>query len=596
MINEILEGTVIASAGLLAYHHIGYPGLMALSGQRAVAQSRGASKVTDYTPSVSIIMPAYNEAAYIEGKIDAIANLSYPKDKITVLIGSDGSTDDTVARARNAAARHPHLRATIIDYPVNRGKIRVINDLLASASGHIAIFTDVSAIPEQDAIRKTVAYFGDASVGAVGGGYSLSTTASFGERLYWKIQRSVKVGESRWAGLIGAHGAFYAIRRQHYTPLETDTINDDFIIPMRIAIAGFRTIYDPEITVREMEHTSEKADWNRRTRIGAGNLQQVLRLGRAFSLSQPGMALCFASGKGLRCLCPVLLLLLLLGITGTAGNGPAMAVIALLALLGSGFALFGPAAGKLGRLSRYILLGHVANFVGAVRYVFGPSTGWSGRVTSPTDNAKDAGNAVRTSKRLVDILGALVGLALTAPLFPIVALAIKLESPGPIFFRQMRVGRVRSDRTELFEMIKFRSMRADAEKKSGPAWAQKNDPRVTRVGQFIRKTRLDELPQFLNVLRGDMSLIGPRPERPGFCRALDQKIPFYIERTYDIRPGITGLAQVRQGYDETLDDVRRKLMYDHSYAASIGRIGAWLRMDLTIIFETIFVMAFGRGR
>ncbi|MCR9257709.1 MAG: sugar transferase [Alphaproteobacteria bacterium] len=204
--------------------------------------------------------------------------------------------------------------------------------------------------------------------------------------------------------------------------------------------------------------------------------------------------------------------------------------------------------------------------------------------------------AVTLAKRALDITGAMAGLALTLPLFPLIALAIKVESPGPVFFRQLRIGAALPDRTLMFEMIKFRSMRQDAERGSGAVWAQKNDPRVTRVGKILRKTRLDELPQFINVLRGEMSLIGPRPERPGFYQKLETAIPYFAERTYGLKPGITGLAQVKQGYDETIDDVRRKVAFDHAYAIRSQSLVEWLRMDLGIAFQTVAIMAFGRGR
>jgi lipopolysaccharide/colanic/teichoic acid biosynthesis glycosyltransferase len=200
------------------------------------------------------------------------------------------------------------------------------------------------------------------------------------------------------------------------------------------------------------------------------------------------------------------------------------------------------------------------------------------------------------AKRAVDLFGAAVLLLLSAPLFPLIALAIRLDSPGPVLFRQLRIGRSTPERTELFEMIKFRSMRTDAEARTGAVWAGRQDPRITRVGRFLRKTRLDELPQLWNVLRGEMSLVGPRPERPGIFARLDRAIPFYAERMWGVAPGITGLAQVYQGYDETLDDVRRKLVYDHAYAASLARPSAWLRMDLLVVFRTVSVMALGRGQ
>ncbi|MEQ8584982.1 MAG: sugar transferase [Thalassobaculaceae bacterium] len=203
---------------------------------------------------------------------------------------------------------------------------------------------------------------------------------------------------------------------------------------------------------------------------------------------------------------------------------------------------------------------------------------------------------VRLGKRSVDLLGALTIGVLAAPVIPAVVLAIKLDSRGPVLFRQTRVGRALPDRTELFEMVKFRSMTVDAETKSGAVWAAKADPRVTRVGRFLRKTRLDELPQLINVIRGEMSLIGPRPERPSFCGRLEREIPFYLERTWGVRPGITGLAQVYQGYDQTLDDVRSKILYDFRYALALRDPASWLKMEATVVFRTIAVMAFGRGR
>jgi lipopolysaccharide/colanic/teichoic acid biosynthesis glycosyltransferase len=150
--------------------------------------------------------------------------------------------------------------------------------------------------------------------------------------------------------------------------------------------------------------------------------------------------------------------------------------------------------------------------------------------------------------------------------------------------------------TQLFHLIKFRSMRVDAEQLTGPVWSAQNDPRITTVGRFLRKTRLDELPQCMNVLRGEMSIVGPRPERPSFFHKLETEIPFYTERTYGLRPGITGLAQVNQGYDASVEDVRTKVLYDHAYAMHLLRPLDWLRTDLGIILRTFTVMAFGKGR
>jgi len=201
-----------------------------------------------------------------------------------------------------------------------------------------------------------------------------------------------------------------------------------------------------------------------------------------------------------------------------------------------------------------------------------------------------------SAKRLTDVLLAGTGLLLTLPLFPLIALAIKLDSPGPVFFKQLRIGKALPDRVELFEIIKFRTMVINAETQSGATWAKKQDPRITKAGLFMRKTRLDELPQFFNVLRGEMSIIGPRPERPGFYKQLEQDIPFFAERTYGVTPGITGLAQVNQGYDTCIEDVRSKVGFDHSYALALSNPIAWLKMDSCIIFRTLAVMLMRQGQ
>lgn len=204
--------------------------------------------------------------------------------------------------------------------------------------------------------------------------------------------------------------------------------------------------------------------------------------------------------------------------------------------------------------------------------------------------------SVLITKRLLDISAAILGLSIGLCLLPILALLIKLDSKGPIFFSQLRVGQVTPDTSKMFSMYKFRTMRTDAEEATGAVLATKNDPRITRIGRFLRLTRLDEIPQLYNVLKGDMSLIGPRPERPDFYKKLEDAIPFFTERTWGLKPGITGLAQVNQGYDECIEDVRSKVSYDHAYALSLSSFISWLRADIDIVFKTIVVMVCGRGQ
>ncbi len=191
----------------------------------------------------------------------------------------------------------------------------------------------------------------------------------------------------------------------------------------------------------------------------------------------------------------------------------------------------------------------------------------------------------QTLKRSLDVMLALIGLLLSSPLMVLIALAVKCDSIGPVLFRQQRVGQ----HGRLFVLNKFRSMIVDAEKQSGPLWASPADPRVTRAGRFLRKTRLDELPQLFNVLVGDMSFIGPRPERPEFVQLLHRQIPFYMERL-SVRPGITGWAQVRYPYGASVEDAVEKLQYDLYYIKNLS-----LFLDLLILLNTIQVVLFARG-
>lgn len=200
------------------------------------------------------------------------------------------------------------------------------------------------------------------------------------------------------------------------------------------------------------------------------------------------------------------------------------------------------------------------------------------------------------AKRIFDFLCAVIGLLMLSPILPAIALAIKLDSKGPIFYKQLRVGKSTPEQMMFFEIIKFRTMYIDAETRTGAVWATENDPRITPVGRFLRKTRLDEIPQLFNVIQGDMSLIGPRPERPSFYNKLETAIPYFADRTYGVMPGITGLAQVNQGYDTCIDDVRRKVGFDHSYALSLRSLKSWILMDISIITKTLIVMVDGRGR
>lgn len=219
----------------------------------------------------------------------------------------------------------------------------------------------------------------------------------------------------------------------------------------------------------------------------------------------------------------------------------------------------------------------------------------------------------KVCKRSLDIVGAFVGLVLTLPVWLILPILIKLDSRGPVLYTQVRVGINRRKKTrrffqkeedterrrrerrrqdymgKTFKVIKFRTMRHMAEKDTGPVWATRNDPRITRLGSLMRKTRLDELPQLLNILKGEMSLVGPRPERPAFVRELVGQVEGYSDRL-SVKPGLTGLAQVESGYDSSVSSVAEKVMYDLEYIRKQSVV-----MDLRILCKTVIVVLTGRG-
>jgi len=226
--------------------------------------------------------------------------------------------------------------------------------------------------------------------------------------------------------------------------------------------------------------------------------------------------------------------------------------------------------------------------------------------------------SIRLIKRLIDIVASTAGIIGAGPLLGAIAVGIKAGSRGPVLYKQRRAGMVREPRAfDEFEVYKFRTMVHDAEADTGAVLAEEDDPRVTRLGSFLRKTRLDELPQFFNVLKGEMSLVGPRPERPELIRNLSAAIPFFEERMRLIKPGITGLAQIHLSYsgrlpsnsqlaqlkatlvnpfdlegveDSEADDMRTKMLYDFAYSASLANFWEFLQMELSIIARTPVVM------
>lgn len=280
------------------------------------------------------------------------------------------------------------------------------------------------------------------------------------------------------------------------------------------------------------------------------------------------------------------------------------------------------------RFSQMALLGAQRS---PVRRAPAPKAAMSSTESGWSASAAGMPLTVRLAKRALDLVASTLGLVLAAPLSPLIALAIKLDSRGPVIYWQRRAGALlgverRDGRHYLhfveFDMPKFRTMCDDAERRTGIVLATRGDPRVTRVGAFLRRTRLDELPQLWCVLRGHMSLVGPRPERPRLLRDLAFAIPFFEERMRGVKPGLTGLAQVNLGYSgdalpgtpiarlqsvlvnpfkvegtegALADHMRLKLLYDLAYSAALDDLGSYLRMEAEIIVKTPLVMLRGLG-
>ncbi len=594
----MLETLFWLSTAAVVHHHVTYPlSLLALE------PAKKPSAVGGELPAMTIIVPAYREAATIATKVANLAALDYPADRLHVRIVCDGSPDKTpeIARAAVAALGAAGTHMSVIDHGENRGKVAILNEEIALCTSPVAVLTDASAELPVDALMRVAAAMTNPAIGVVGGLYDCNANGSAGEKSYWSLQNRLRLGEAALGGPMGFSGAFYAIRRDAFRPLAADTINDDFVLPMEIIADGWNAVLDPELVVTETERTRPGQERARRIRIGAGNMQQSLRLWRLLNPLRPGIAYAFASGKGLRAFIPFLIAFMIVSAAILSFSSLAYATMSLAMGFSVAYALAAMSVTEHRRnrfqaLAATMANGYIANGTGSFAWLTGRFDA-RGRWASATQTAEmvHVPASVRFAKRIFDLAGAAALLSVLSIVFVPVALAIRLESPGPVFYRQLRVGRALADRTTLFELIKFRTMRNDAEK-NGAAWATKGDARITRVGAFLRKTRLDELPQAINILRGEMSLIGPRPERPVFFAKLEGEIPLYIERTYGILPGVTGLAQVKQGYDESIEDVRSKVAWDHAYALQLESFWTWLKADFPIALATVGVMVGRKGQ
>jgi cellulose synthase/poly-beta-1,6-N-acetylglucosamine synthase-like glycosyltransferase len=299
-----MEITFWISLITLIYIYIGYPCLLTIV---AAIKSKPVSKRQIELP-VSIIVPAYNEEAVIRVKIENLLSLEYPREKVEFIIVSDGSSDNTV----KIASEYRKKGITVIDFPQRRGKPAILNDIVPKVKGEIVIFSDASSLLSKKSISKLVRNFNDPDVGCVCGDYKFSFTdcslRGKGESLFVKYELFIKRKEAQIGSVLGLHGALYAIRKNLFQNLAIDTINDDYILPAKIVLMGFRSVFEQEAVAFEKEGLSVNAEFERRVRMSAGNWQMLHQLKSLLNPLRGMIFVEFLSHKILRTLTPVLLL------------------------------------------------------------------------------------------------------------------------------------------------------------------------------------------------------------------------------------------------------------------------------------------------
>ncbi len=377
------------SAFLIVYHHVGYPLLLKLLPLKQQDETKApfveraykASKTDSQLPSITVIVPAYNEEQWIAEKIRNLASLDYPRDKLRVVIACDGCTDNTaeIAQATIQEAICSDTLFIINDHQVNRGKVALLNEEMRHVSSDITALSDTSALISCDSLLLASQHYQNENVGVVNATYQIMSTNNQGEAAYWRYQSRVKHQESLLGSTIGSHGAFYTFRTHLFEPLEVSTINDDFILPMRIVLRGYSAIYEPNMLALELEQSSDNADFKRRLRISAGNMQQLMQLKKLLLPRYRGTAFAFLSGKVLRLATPYLMIVCFICSLLLAHN-PLFQVmlsaqvgiysIALITYLMPALNTIKPF-----KLISYIVIGHLANFIGGMKYLLGMENG-----------------------------------------------------------------------------------------------------------------------------------------------------------------------------------------------------------------------------
>ena len=553
-------------------------------------------------PTVSILIPVHHQGQDLEAKIENTLALEYPRERLEILLASDGPDP----RTRQIVQSYADAGVLVIEMPPQQSKLAALDALITRTRGETILFTDLGILLPPSALLDLAAELGDPNVGIAlprcvfrGHGKALPNRNPPPKGRVLEAERDMPMGED---------GRSYLIRRDALSVIPEDTVNPHSLWRLRACEKGWGIAYGPDVEVWGERPERPSVLFERTARAAEGNLQLLWRERRLLRPKHGRLALNLIAETLAKTLSPAFLLAGLLWLNFRAAVTPSLHPLAwaIDGVLGLLFvAMAWRVAGQplpwgldWGARALAAQLGTAA---GILRFPFpvrSATTRWSlppDRLPLALDAPALPPRSVRIAKRAVDVVGATVGILLALPLTPFIALAIRLNSPGPAFYRQERTAKDLMGRPHLFLILKFRTMRVDAEADGQPVWAQEKDPRITGVGAFLRKTRLDELPQLFQVLRGEMTLIGPRPERPSISDDLATRLPGYDDRLAPCKPGITGWAQIHTGYDTSIDSVREKLLYDFTYNAHLYRMRSYVAMEARVIVGTLSVMFYGRG-
>jgi len=385
MLDIIMMYTFVIAIFLVIYHHALYPIALKILAKNK-ENTKPIIKNRHYTFSAddkklnrfSIIIPAFNEAKFIAEKIRNISFIDYPSDRYELIILCDGCSDKTYDIALQTLTELAclDLKCQLVHFEENRGKVAVLKDGVAKAKFDNIVFSDVSALLPVNSLLMLDSHFKRITVGAVSGAYKFIEKGSTGEQCYWQYQSMLKTRESSIASVLGAHGAFYAIRKSCYEEIPADTINDDFLIPMNVIKQGYRVIYEPRVAAIELEQVNLEQDMSRRLRIAAGNFQQLIYLLPLLSPKYGWNAINFASGKALRAITPFILVVIFLSNIYLAPiHAIYLSLLCCQAILYSAVILINifhisPKL-KVLKLACYLVNGYWVALKGSLKYIFG---------------------------------------------------------------------------------------------------------------------------------------------------------------------------------------------------------------------------------